>query len=263
MRLSHSAIDLFHQCARRYYWERVLKIKTEDGPHLIVGQLYHNVLEKHLKGSDLDDAVRECIRNLAEDLTRLEIDIDDLDEEVRANVDRMEIDPLALAPVQVGHAKLVESWFNEGKQGLVGKIDLINQNTPTVDDKGNILAWIQDAPCVLDFKVVNSRRKSARDANLSAQLAIYAIETGCNTAGFFEIPRNLEKPQRVRIKTFTDAELAEWRMWITAQVAGITAIHSQPATFFPLTKRDNPLCSQMWCPHWDRCYGGRGKQGDT
>lgn len=258
MRLSHSAIETYHNCPRRYYWERVLKIQTEDGIPLVVGSLYHAVLEKILKApvrcsETEDEAIEEAIRDAAEHLVRLDIDIDDLDEEIRENLRK--IDFTYIHPVVVHNQPLVERWFTNEGLNYVGKIDLVNQHLPIVDDKGNIEGWTEDEPCVLDFKTVGSRRKSQRDANLSAQLAGYCLETGVRTAGFYEIPRNLEKPHRVRVKTFTEEELRQWSKWRASQCAAITAIHPLGPEFFPMCPRTNPLCSMMWCPHWDRCYG--------
>jgi hypothetical protein len=260
MRLSHTAIDLFHQCARRYYWERVLKIREPDTEPLVVGSLYHKILERLTRNpaADVDEAVRVSIRDAAEALVRLEIDIDDLDLEIRENLTKIDFNWIVAH--KVGQAPLVEAKFFNDDLNLCGVIDLVNQHTPVPDAKGVVQSWIKDEPCVLDFKVVNSRRKSQRDADLSAQLAIYCLETKVKTAGFYEIPRNLERPHHVRLKTFTDQELGEWQRWLACQCVGIQAIHPQGPEFFPMTKRSNPLCSQMWCPHWDRCYG---KQGDT
>lgn len=263
MRHSHTSIELFHNCPRRYCLERILKKQAPPGLPLVVGSLYHKVLEILLTdpapARDLPAALQQAIRDAAEDLLRLDVDIDELEEEITENVSKIDFEHLS--PVRVGPQLLVERWFSNAGLNYVGKIDLVNRFKPITDDVGNILGWTEQE-CILDLKVLQSkRRKSQRNANFSPQLASYCLETGCRTAGFYEIPRNLEKPHRARVVEFTEADLEMWKTWRQAQCTALTLLHEQaefhsdPRFLFPMTPRENPLCTNMWCPHWDECYG--------
>lgn len=60
MRLSHSysSIKLFENCPLRYYRQRITKeVKDEGGEASLYGERIHALLEKHLKGADIDKEV--------------------------------------------------------------------------------------------------------------------------------------------------------------------------------------------------------------
>jgi len=276
---SWSSFELFYKCARRYWYEKVLKLPVPTGPDLITGSAYHAVLEaigrcevtrtgympgelawqvltrENPKGRSEQDQ-----KSFKDQLVAVNVVWQDFLDELVENIARVQPmwDQARLFPLEISGQPMIERKFFDDVGGLTGVIDIVSKNTPLADAEGVVREWIPDQPCVLDFKTLSSqRRRTARDTEKSGQLALYCLQTGVRTAGFLEIPRNLDRPINVRTNTFSDDELRWWKEWFDDGVRALTTMRRiDDINLFPRCSRSNGLCSPRFCPFWDKCYPG-------
>lgn len=256
---SFSAVDQYDQCPRKFYYDRVLRLAPESTMGQLPGLVVHHALQ-HLMdptretGSEFTpthfaiNAVQEHISSLV----RCGINTDDLLYEVKTNITRVRTF-LDQAKVRCTERRFL--WC-----GYVGYIDMTLENSPVVSKDGKEIEKWEDQPCVLDYKVVSSHRsRSQRDADLSPQLALYGpLASDISRAGFLEIPRDTEKPLKIRMTEYTRSDIDKWRRWFDGQAMAIEkqwSSHHDEVSAWPRCSRKSALCSPMWCQHWDRCYG--------
>jgi hypothetical protein len=289
---SISKVDDFHNCARRYLYEHILKLKPPQTQAMLCGEVYHKAMASvatvkfhGIENPDPEDALAIITQSVVSEfesrLTELKVNPPALEEELFANLQRVahlwaphKLWPLEIAPNQA----LIERKFWGNELGYNGVIDLGSANFPVVNTVGNIKDWRAE-PCILDIKVLTGRRrKTERDTRLSAQLALYAAHVDIPRAAFLEIPRNLEKPVKVRTVEYDPQEMKWWRGWLVNQAGHLRIMHEIGDKFiesvggkpeflkpnscelgmlyenFHMCLRSNPLCCAQWCPHYDRCY---------
>lgn len=256
VRRSPTALSLFEQCERKFYYAKVAKLPEPPSLHLCVGSLYHAVIEhwareEGISGSDIELLIARA--KGAPDWVDPGISDKDLYEELLAGVLKVGegvIEKLPVAPGPGGSPR-VEEW---GKR-YTCKIDYVSTHTPVVES--GRLVDTKPGLCVLDWKTVGGRRRrTPADADNSAQLALYCIETGAHNAAFVEIPRD-GGPLNIVAAEFDDDTLRRWATFLDAQFAAMQSRGPDEAQF-RLAPRGHPLCSPRWCPFWDRCPGGAG-----
>ena len=251
VRRSPSALSLFEQCERKFYYAKVAKLPEAPSLHLAVGILYHACIEQLARGVGADiHATIAALRRTPEWVDPGKTD-NELGTELTAALikvaDLMERLPVAYDGDD--EAPLIEQW---GKR-YACRIDYVSTHTPVVE--GCRLVDVKPGRCVLDWKTVGGkRRRTAADADNSAQLALYCIETGANNAAFVEIPRD-GGPLNIVAAEFDDDTLKRWASFLDAQFAAMQSRGPDEAQF-RLAARGHPLCSPRWCPYWDRCPGG-------
>lgn len=288
---SVSAVELFEQCERRYLLERLLKAPRVDTMETVLGTFYHDVFanlnEMVFKGTvvqsrDISEVICRLFQKHRPSMQPFPVKEEELYDECQANMERI----LPYLGVGRFHAielmpgiPLIERKFFKNKLGFNGIVDLGSRNAPVVDDRGQIYGWDVNEPCIVDLKLLSgARRRSARDAVVSAQLALYALDTGVRRAAYLEVPRNLEREVQVRTVLYADEELERWRIWFAqifsalrlrqekfmemqgrTTVMGPEGLTQEQAIrllgdVFPMTPRTNALCSSVWCPHFFTCY---------
>jgi hypothetical protein len=262
---SYSMLRLFQQCERRYYYERILKTPTPKTSFLVVGEVYHAALAELAAGSTLPigNIVNEALRKFEDPLKEVNVNPDNLAFEMRTNLHRVLtlIGPFALTalPMPAGAEKSlsVEIKFLDRARGYVGVLDLLSKNTPVSNDKGQVVRWLPGTHCVIDWKILTGdRRRTQRSATLSAQLGLYALEAGVRHVGYVEIPRNSERPINVQVVEFSEPELRLWDAHLT-KVRRTALARGKDIENYALCSRENGLCSPLYCPFWDCCYGGK------
>lgn len=252
VRRSPTALAQFEKCERQFYYQRIAKLPEAPSVHLCVGILYHRAIEIALSGWEKGgDALREILmmKGTPEWVDPGKTD-EELAEEVSAGVTRV-LALTAQLPVALDPAgcPLIEQW---GKR-YTCKIDYVSTHTPVVE--GGRLVDTKPGRCVLDWKTVGGRRRRGQDdADNSAQLALYCIETGANNAAFVEIPRD-GGPLNIVAAEFDDATLRRWATFLDAQFGAMNSRGPAEADF-RLAPRGHPLCSPRFCSYWDRCCGG-------
>ena len=267
--MSFSGVDQFSTCERRYYFERILRRRQPDTAITLVGRTYHEaiaaMLTTRVERTEewVEFAAKEAIARNHDLLTSLGVACGSLVHEMVSNLKRLRAEVLEPARIRTvadivpfGRKRSwwIERKFKEWTVGYKGVVDLLSLRTPVLDEKGHVTGSTEGR-CVWDWKSVTSdRRRSQRDAETSAQLALYAIAANVRHACFVEIPRNLEKDVRVRLVRYTEADLRDWSQWLTAMRDAVLSRGKAKARFRP-ADRKNPLCSPMWCPHHvTECY---------
>ena len=267
--LSFSAVDQFSTCERRYFFERIMGQRQPDTPITLVGRTYHEaiaaMLHTRLERTDewVELVVGEAVTRNHDALTAQGVQCGSLRAEMVSNLKRLRTDVLApvgvttldaVAPYGRKRSWWIERDFSDEALGYKGVIDLLSLRVPVVDTHGTVTGGT-DGRCVWDWKSVTfDRRRSQRDAETSAQLALYALAANVRRACFVEIPRNLEKDLRVRVVTYTEQDLRDWAQWLGAMRDAILARGRRKVNFRP-ADRKSPLCSPIWCPWYvTKCY---------
>lgn len=243
---SFSEVDLFNQCERRYFKEKVQKHPTEENAYLLVGKTYHEALSAHIQDLPWLGLTLE----MEEKLAKAGVNVDSMVTEMRANLARLGPSLELLGPPVTAP----ERYFRNRSIGYKGVVDSVFANTPTVSPEG-IMTGVTPGRCVIDWKVLSSnRRRSARDAALSPQLALYSIEENVECAGFVEIPRDLEKPIKCRVVRYTEQDKAHWREFLRSTREAMFSRGRKEAAYKRCDRKANPLCSPLWCPFYGDCY---------
>ena len=253
-------------CPRRFLYERVYGIGAdEDRVNALPGSVHHDTLAYLIEELNAPAAVDRVLPKYEEQLRKYNFSIDGLRFEVIKRYQQLQ------AIFDDNGVKLLacEQRFDDVLDVYHGIIDLQIDKTPVpAKDGKSILEWLP-GNSVQDYKVVGSNRaRSQRDAEQSAQLALYAIATGYSSAGFFEIPRDLGKPMKFRVTTYDPEQIPLWKSWFKAQADFVLAawadtieMYCKGYAFEEIEKRwfrcsrSNFLCSPLYCHQWDRCYG--------
>jgi len=262
--VSYSSLTQFMNCERQWYYQRILKLPQVPSFYLAIGNLYHAVFEHMVK-----ECVAECLEPLVDDLFvehasaptwKCPTSEANLKREIVANARRVwdEI----LDPLVNGGAVLTP----EKSHKYLAKIDLLSTKRPEIS-MGEIVG-IVDEPGVLDYKIKFStyNRRTQKDADNNAQLAMYCILEDVRWAGFVEIPRSLKASINIIAKSFTDEELHWWVRYFDEQKATIESRRrlgigetEVAEHHFRLSDPANSLCSEKWCDYWKNCPGGGKK----
>lgn len=257
--LSYSQWDVFQNCERRWYYERIARLPLPPAPQLEVGSLYHAVIEHVVRTYT---AAHPPADRLSVDWTELGLlrvaqlageEPAALQEEILRNVQRLNDQLLAKLKVRG-----VELRFK--RMGEAGRIDCVADNAPITDSRGNIIG-MEDRPCVLDWKVkfTNRNRRTQQAADDSDQLGLYACEADVDLAGFVEIPRDVTLPLRTFVTEFSKEDRQRIRRYFTEQFQAMRS-RGQNESAYRLSARNNALCSARWCPFHRHCPGGQGEK---
>ncbi len=266
--LSFSAIDQFSNCERRYFLERIMGRRSPDTAITLVGRTYHEAIAM-MVGSRVeraeewaDHCAAKAIKDNHDALTKLGVRCGSLVPEMQSNLRRLRVEVLERCGLRcaeqiVPYSKRgmwLERAFYDYALGYKGVVDVLSLRAPLCASDGEVEGGA-DEVCCFDWKSVTSdRRRSQRDAETSAQLALYALASGAKTACFVEIPRNLERPLKTRVVRYTDNQLRDWAQWLVATRAAVLSRGRSPFRY-RRADRKNPLCSPSWCPHYlESCY---------
>lgn len=250
--VSFSALDLFEQCERRFFHERVEGRRAPPNHYLAVGHAYHTALAA-IWGAEggYVTLTQIAVDQHQEELVSAGINTAPLVTEI---ADRLAA--LAAAGWWVNARPRSPEWverrFTNRRTGFEGVIDLLSARTPITAD-GRLDGWA-DRPCVVDYKTITSdRRRSQRDVEQSDQLALYALEADVRDACIVEIPRDLSKPIKYRAVSYTDAALRNWRLFLESRRRTIMQ-RGKVKERYAMTHPSNYLCTARWCPFFRECY---------
>lgn len=267
--LSFSGVDQFSTCERRYFLERVLRRRSPDTPITVVGRAYHDAIASMLltRIPRTEEWADLCAEKAVEKhhavLTEHGVACGSLVPEMQSNLRRLRDEVLVPVGIHcteqiVRHGRKRSWWversFKDWSVGYKGVVDLFSTRCPIVDPSGTVTGGFE-ARCVWDWKTVTSdRRRSERDARMSAQLALYALAANTRSACFVEIPRNLEKAIKVRVVHYSERDLKCWASWLVSMRDAVMSRGKKRDNFRP-ADRKNPLCDPQWCPHYlETCY---------
>lgn len=260
LRLSPSKLSDFDNCARQFFYRHVERHTQQPRVEMVVGSVWHAAIAAVLEDGSLgnlehrvNEAVSEHRGELEEFYESEKID-DGFWTEVYRGVTRLWDEVLCFIEPEI----LEDRYFDE-QWNFAGVVDCVSKCALTSNDKGAATGAVAEERQVLDWKIKTSlkRRRTDRDARVSAQLAAYALRHGVRRAAFVEIPRNPEAPILVRTTSYTDAELDHWRRWFDGRLSTIRSLTHIDQ--YAMTSRDNPLCSALFCDFYGKCYGKEGK----
>ena len=257
--VSHSMVEELNKCERAFYYSRILGMERRDAVQTYPGSTHHRAYELAFGKAKLpaSDAAWQAIEANRENLESVKVDLDGIHHEIVTRIGELHF--------MVTPAGVIQTELKFGpRDGMPyrGYIDVQAERTPVISDDGkSVVDWIEEG-CVWDYKVVSGRRsRSQRDADFSPQLALYALNGGVKHAGFVEIRRDLEKPIKYRFTTYSDKQLETWRRWFIDQGHALlqrwrdTHTEDQGPSRWRQTQPSNPLCSPLYCEHWNMCYG--------
>jgi len=253
-KLHVTEVGLFNQCERRYYYEKILGEEPEPNHYVLVGSAYHRAITTCFPdGAELCGQFKEAaLRSVNESydaLSEVGVNPITLIAEIAQRLEELRVLlPASLKP------SFVERQFST--KGWEGTVDWAGPNYVLGDErvKGQRPSWGEGLG-VLDWKTIHgSRRRSIRDARLSPQLAMYTLNVpGARHAAFVEIPRDLKEPFVFLPVHYTEDELVKWRIWFDGIRKSVMRRKSKES--YKMCKRDEPLCSAIWCPHYlTKCY---------
>jgi len=257
IRNSHSAKQQFCFCERQFFYRRVKKIPEPPSVHLAVGNLYHDLAADHYLSGEYDVEVR--IREHTQKKTWC-CPLSDkvLLNEVTNNMARLKKEVFHwFTPAYNPEGQpLVEQW-ERGK--YFGKIDMVANDTPVVDDKLQITSSILE-PCIVDWKTKSNlnNRKMFFDQSKHEQGTLYCLMRNVKSVAFVEIPRDWRAPIHTLVNTYTTEELGRWKRYHDAQFAAMQSRGGKEEEY-KLADPSSPLCSPRWCAYWAQCPGGEGK----
>lgn len=250
---SFSALDQFLNCERQFYFARILKLEREPSHYLAIGGLGHEVLADAAIGNRVD--VRSKLARHKE-LTEWKSDVPDdvLVRQLETILERVRKEVLPYLDVAA-----VEQWY---RTPYLAKIDLLSNTTPLVDAHGKIVGKVTK-PCVIDwkFKFSSRSRRDQESTDHSAQLALYCLQTGADTAAFVEIPRE-GGPTHTLVTNFSAYDLVYWRRYLDSQFAAVASRGEEEAAY-RLAPAGHPLCRPQFCTFWRRCPGGGGEHANS
>lgn len=249
MARSHSALESFLKCERRYYFERVAKLEQPPSHYLSIGLLYHEAIAAALVAPtvNLDTLLR---RHKEKPGWSCKWADSDILRGLTANIARLRTSVFPHIKPLVIEKKVAE-------RGFYGVLDVVSSCRPITDESMSIIGTDESRSCVLDWKVKfsNRGRRDQKSADTSQQLAIYALMSGKFSAGFIEIPVEVSEPINVIMTDFSELELERWERYLKSQFVAIESRGADP-TAYRLAEPSNALCSERWCPFFGRCPGG-------
>lgn len=242
-RHSHSRMDTFTHCPRRYYLDLVDPEDTKKRESAFArGGHVHRVVEYAAKrvqaGATWKDGLRQGRdAGLSGPLTHAQI---------KAYVGDELADVLEpWTPLEVeGWGRLQLAALQDSRKldraiELVGRLDLVAQH------------W-DGYPAVLDFKTAAHPGKvpTPEEARKSIQLRLYCHMAETTSAGFiYLVPTGRAFPVVVQ---FTTEELQNALAWIRMTVAAIEAAW-ETGVWAPAAP-EYPWCSAEWCAHYRKCF---------
>jgi hypothetical protein len=253
---SFSAYDQFANiCERRFYYKYKLRRPEPPSVPLSVGILYHEALAAIMHNEAFEFAALRPMLEKIKKMPTWASDKSDADllKEIEVNLERVSTQIMPhLKP------RLIEAWATKAN-GCAGKytakLDVLSDTTPVVDKKG-VISGSHSQPCVIDWKTVSAApKRSGEVAGMSAQLALYCLETGVHNAAFVEIPRSPAVPIATWVTSFDDYALRRWARHLDAQFAAMDTRGDNPEAY-KLAAPGHSLCCPKWCPYWAECPGG-------
>jgi len=239
--VSHSQIELFNSCPRKWEYDYVKGIKSPQNPALFLGDCYHRVLEKNFRykmssGEDIDiDIIGDIFETQWNEMRE------------KSDIDWMGESPIRLRDIGI---TLICEYINEvaytitpafvekevksmiGDVPFVAKIDLI-------DDCGR----------VIDHKT-SGKAYSQKDINEDMQPSAYAYALGreINYSNHVAIKKGTPRIQIVN--TYRDRADIEW--WYNRAYCTVQQMKSG---YYP-ARTDSWKCSVDYCFHYNDCRKG-------
>lgn len=237
--ISHSQIDLWEKCPRKWEYKYVYHLKERSSDALIIGNVYHKVLEQNFKakmelGHDLDiDICMDVFSDTWDKVVSEEWDIRWVKNTPESAKDMcaalVEKYITEFAPPIFPQA--VEQWLESSLNGtkFVLKLDLINQDGAVIDHKTAAQSYTQ-------LEVDKDMQASATAFCLGRPIVFYnhvAVKTAT--------------PRIQCLRTFRTNEHVEW--WKDK----VTAIIEHMKTGYAPPREDSWLCSPMYCDNYSDC----------
>lgn len=261
IRNSHSAKHQFLFCERQFFYRRVMKIAEPPSVHLAVGNLYHDLAADAMLNIEITPLLikQRILQHKQKDTWCCPVSDAVLIKEVENNMKRLVDDVFPhFTPMEdlATGQPLVERWE---RGTYFGKIDLVANETPVVDDRLQITGT-EPEPCIVDWKTKSNlnNRKMFFDQSKHEQGTLYCLMREVKSVAFVEIPRDWRAPIHTLVHTYTTAELGRWKRYHDAQFAAMQSRGGKEEEY-KLADPSSPLCSSRWCAYWDRCPGGEGK----
>lgn len=246
---SFSSLKTFSEiCERRYALDRHLP--WTDTPNTLRGSQIHDALEwisNHLFTGAVEDSVDEvyaaAIRAFAapapEGARRERVlDADALAEWLNRTRSVWDI----FTPCEA------EYWIRKTIPGaewpLVGKVDL----------RADMLVRdASEAQVIVDWKSVNnmSRVPTEREFYHSLQPRTYSWATGIRRVAFVFFSQHHDA--QIVQATFDDADIAWTELWLSETARALERRWEHGG--WRLAPLGHGLCSERWCPHWEKCRG--------
>lgn len=234
--LSPSSISTYLKCPRRFWYEKIAKVRTRPDAGLVAGLGFHDAAEFALsyKIAHKEDPEIDAVLESARDKSTLraadgELSVGDtghaVDKSVRlAKAWAIEVLP-ETKPLFVEQSFSVEV----GDVRVVGRIDMIDEAGETFDWKTK-----QKAP-------------SEDTAFRSLQSEIYYLARDGAPVNYVYMIDYARKPIEVRRQRIEDKIMSDFARETVRDIAGLVR-----AGYFP-RNRDGWSCSERWCPHFADC----------
>ena len=257
-RLSFSAINLFLQCARKYYYSYILNIWGPMSGAMVQSRAWHQVIEFNLRQKiksekDLAQSVLTdlFIERFDEQFRIESVKLNDDEDRGDLGVQGVELTKLWLAEI----APPIFPLFVE-KRFLVPLGDDLPFDLAGVWDIITKDQWIRDSKAYSPKKPLEQK-----DIDRDLQFSIYSL---AYRSVFGEVEKGLQMDGIIKnnnlavlqLQTQRSEKQTNWTLGLIEQVA----IAIERGAFPP-----NPTswsCTPKFCGHWDRCSDDFPKGGE-
>lgn len=264
--ISYSRLDSFNRCERCHAYSAFTPFESspalEKGSHAHAG--WEAMGKEMLRGATADEALTRVLEDRPEGVLR--------EDAFSSYMVR------AASILRDAQVREVEQWIPRRADypRLVGKIDLVLENTPVVDRTGRILEFV-DEPCVIDYKTTSSYAyiKDEDAARRSIQPMIYHLAMGVQNFGYFWfLPSG---PPVVTVIQFTEEETAYAHAWLTDAIRTVEGrweeswrrgqegksdmiVEGYDMSVFAAGPPDRPFIDSKFSRHKELCLRLKGQQ---
>jgi hypothetical protein len=238
--LSHSQVELYLQCAMKFWYRYVLGVKEPYNVNLAEGQIMSKVAEatnRHYMEHEKHLSLKEVLKTLG----------------VVANKE----------------LKKVKKWMKETPDSVLGRQEDFLRRLWTTDSGPdweptgaevefnveiagvpvNGFIDMTEVSEVTDFKVAKNTRFYQPTKSLQLDLYCHVAQIPYGSFLVFEKESGKITPKgELR-------NLKKVKRWLEIVYSNV-AMGISNGQFHPCNPKENFLCSEQWCHNWKNCYGG-------
>jgi hypothetical protein len=241
--VSHSQLDLWLHCPRKWEFKYIKRIQTPPTAPLIEGSCYHKVLETYFNHklttrqdmplSDVNDAIATHWNTVAAPSNHINWEQHD-PEDVRMECQALLTEYVSTIAPQITPVNVEETYISDiDGVKFVCVIDLITSDSAVVDHKTSAKKYSQDD--------VDKDIQATAEAFVLDKAIVFQNHVAVKDGAWIQIVKSYR----------TDVDI-KW--WLDMTKGIIKQMNSGIAP--PRAMKGDYLCSQKFCGYWNMCRAG-------